>query len=273
MIGANKLNNMTRNTSQSGQALLIAILIASVLLTIGLSLTNTTIQETKIAKLQEDSSRARAAAEAGIEYVLDKEPQEQIQLENILPENDDITGTAEIITESSPSFTTPLLAKDAQYTMYLTGYNTQTHKVVNGSFSDTITINRVSPVSDDCGTNSFAVELTFINVEEGIVTRRVIDKECNVINGETHEQDLKFGDSLDTNLFSASPQVMVVRIIAADSNFAGAKINFTRQSGQDWPAQGRSVISEATTGGNVTKKIKLFQSYPQFPTEFFVTTF
>ncbi|KXK10329.1 MAG: hypothetical protein UZ22_OP11002000843 [Microgenomates bacterium OLB23] len=38
---------VTKHNAQSGQALLIAILVASVLLTIGLSLTNTTIQETK----------------------------------------------------------------------------------------------------------------------------------------------------------------------------------------------------------------------------------
>jgi type II secretory pathway pseudopilin PulG len=264
---------MRSKEAQSGQALLIAILVASVLLTIGLSLTSTTIQETKIAKLQEDSSRARAAAEAGIDYVLDQEPVGQIQLQDILPENDDITGTAEIILEAAPTFTTPLLAKDMQYTMYLTGYDSQNHEVTDGNFTDSILVERVLPENATCGTNSFAVELTFINVNEGIVTRRLIDQECDVINGMANESDLKFGDTIDTSTFSASPQVMIVRVIAPDSNFEGAKIKFTRQSGQDWAAQGRSVISEATTGGNVTKKIKLFQSYPQFPTEFFVTTF
>ncbi len=264
---------MRHQNTQSGQALLIAILISSVLLTIGLSLTNTTIQETKVAKLQEDASRARAAAEAGIDYILDQEPEGQVQLENILPVNDDITGIAEIITETSSTFTTPLMAKDVQYTMYLTGYDADTGDVIDGAFSDGIVINRVLPTVPDCGVNSFAVELTFINVTEGIVTRRIIDQECDVIDGEANESDLGFVTTIDTSSFSASPQVLIVRIIAPDSDFEGAKLGFTRQSGQPWPAQGRSVISEATTGGNVTKKIKLFQSYPQFPSEFFVTTF
>lgn len=273
MIGVRLPNNMNRHTAQSGQALLIAILIASVLLTIGLSLTSTTIQETRIAKLQEDSSRARAAAEAGIDYVLDQEPEGQVLLENILPINDDITGFAEITLEASDTFITPLLGKDAQYTMYLTEYNATTHEVTDGTFTDRIVVDRVFPDSADCGTNSFAAELTFINVTEGIVTRRIVDIECDVISGENNEADLGFPSTIDTSTFSADPHVMIVRIIAPDNNFDGAKISFTRESGQDWPAQGRSVISEATTGGNVSKKIKLFQSYPQFPAEFFVTTF
>ncbi len=273
MIGVKLPNNMRRYTAQSGQALLIAILIASVLLTIGLSLTSTTIQETRIAKLQEDSSRARAAAEAGIDYVLDQEPEGQVLLEDILPVNDDITGYAEITLETSSIFTTPLLGKDAQYTMYLTEYDATNHEVTDGTFTDSIVINRVLPESADCGTNSFAVELTFINVNEGVVTRRIVDLECDVISGEGNEADLGFPSTIDTSTFSADPQVMIVRIIAPNNNFDGAKISFSRVSEQPWPAQGRSVISEATTGGNVTKKIKLFQSFPQFPAEFFVTTF
>jgi len=260
---------MKTHSSQSGQALLIAILIASVLLTIGLSLTNTTIQETKIAKLQEDSSRARAAAEAGIDYVLDKDPAGEIQLENILPVNDDITGTAQIINETSPSFTTPLMSKDAQYTIYLTGYNATTHKVVAGSFTDGITVTS----SLDCAANAFAVELTFINTTNGIVTRRLVDDGCDVIDGEANELDIKFGDIIDTSTFRYGPQVLIARVLTANSNFGGVKLSLTRTSGQDWPSQGRSIISTATTGGNVTKKIKLFQSYPQFPADFFVTTF
>lgn len=262
----------THQNSQSGQALLIAILVASVLLTIGLSLTSTTIQETKIAKLQEDSSRARAAAEAGIDYVLDQEPEGTIQIEDILPENDDITGTVQIVTESSSSFTTPLLSKDAQYTMYLTGYDTQNKEVIDGNFSDAIVVTTESGTID-CEANPFAVELTFINVNEGIVTRRVVDHDCSIIDGEANEADIGIGEAVDTSTFGASPQVMMVRMLSTDADFDGVKLVFTRQSGQDWPAQGRSVISEATTGGNVTKKIKLFQSYPQFPAEFFVTTF
>lgn len=263
-----------KKTAQSGQALLIAILISSVLLTIGLSLTRITNQETKIAKLQEDSSRARAAAEAGIDYLLDQEPVGQVKLENILPQNDDITGTAEIKTDTSTSFTTPLLSKDSQYTFYLTGYNATTHQVIADKFLDNIIINKTSPEdSSSCGANAFAVEITFINTANGIVTRRLIDRECDIIAGEANEADINFGDAIQTSGFSSHPHVMILRILAASNNFEGTKLRIEREGGESWAAQGRTFVSEAATGGKVIKKIQLFQSHPQFPVEFFVTTF
>ena|SRR3989344_1379044 len=262
------------HNAESGQALLIAILVSSVLLTIGLSLTRITNEETKIAKLQEDSSRARAAAEAGIDYLLDQQPEDVIALESILPQSDDITGTAEITTETSSAFTTPLMTKDSQYTFYLTGYDPAAQQVIQGAFDDPITISKVLPAdSGSCGTNAFAVEVTFINAVNGVVTRRMIDQECDIVAGAASEADIDFGEAIATNGFRWAPHVMVLRIIAPSANFEGAKLTISRGGGADWPAQGRYYVSEAITGGSVTKKIQLFQSYPQFPTEFFVTTF
>lgn len=262
--------------SESGQALLIVILISSVLLTIGLSLTSITTQETRIAKLQEDSSRARAAAEAGIDYLLDLEPEGEIQLEDILPVSDDITGTAEIITETSSTFTTPFLKKDGQYTFYLTGYDLVNKNVIDGTFNDSIVIDKISPLdSSSCGVNALAVEITFINVNDGIVTRRLIDEECDIVNGEANEADIDFGDAIDTSLFTSDPHVMILRIIAPSTSFEGGILRVTRGDGAglSWPAQGRTFISEAQTGGLVVKKVRLFQSHPQFPGDFFMTSF
>ncbi|KXK10328.1 MAG: hypothetical protein UZ22_OP11002000842 [Microgenomates bacterium OLB23] len=200
--------------------------------------------------------------------MLDQEPEGVIQIENILPENDDITGTVEIITESSSSFTTPLLARDAQYTMYLTGYNTQTREVVVGNFTDAIVLNLADGYSLDCVANPFAVELTFINVNGGIVARRLVDNDCDIITGEASELDINIGDAIDTSTFSDDPHVMIVRTVSTDADFEGLKLTFTRQSGQDWPAQGRSVVSEATTGGNVTKKLNCFSHIHSSPLSF-----
>ncbi|MFZ1549746.1 MAG: hypothetical protein WAT44_04755, partial [Microgenomates group bacterium] len=38
-------------------------------------------------------------------------------------------------------------------------------------------------------------------------------------------------------------------------------------------ASGQTVTSQATTRTGVTKKVQLFQSYPQIPAEFFFTSF
>jgi hypothetical protein len=41
----------------------------------------------------------------------------------------------------------------------------------------------------------------------------------------------------------------------------------------NFPIQGKTVSSTATTTTGVSKKVTLFQSYPQIPAEFFTTSF
>ena len=43
--------------------------------------------------------------------------------------------------------------------------------------------------------------------------------------------------------------------------------------GGNLPLQGRTITSEAKSPTGVTKKVQLFQSFPQIPAEFFVTSF
>ena len=259
---------------QSGQILLIAILLASIILTVGLSITKLTSEETKSSKLTEDQQRAFAAAEAGIDAAInagdDVIGQDFIGL---FSEGSDISGEARYITTTSDRFTTPLISKDGQYTFYITGYNPTTKQVIEGPFQDDVVINRASPTGSYCGTsNEFAVELTFINVNDGIVGRRLIDEECNMIDGTTTDE-INFGDTIQTSLFPSDPHIMVARILNTDNNFNGAKLEVVNATGNQWPLQGRTIRSTAQTAGKVTKKIELFQSYPQFFSEFFVTSF
>ena len=51
---------------QQGQILLIIILLSTVILTVVLSVSQISTQEQRIARLEEDSKKAFAAAEAGI---------------------------------------------------------------------------------------------------------------------------------------------------------------------------------------------------------------
>jgi hypothetical protein len=63
-------------------------------------------------------------------------------------------------------------------------------------------------------------------------------------------------------------QFLLVRVL-----YASTKLFFSRSS--DLPRQGRTIISEAksSTSTGVSKKVVLFQSYPQIPTDFFNTSF
>ncbi len=54
----------------SGQTLLIIVLIAAVILTVGLAVASYSITDIKISQQEEESARAFSAAEAGIEEAL-----------------------------------------------------------------------------------------------------------------------------------------------------------------------------------------------------------
>lgn len=267
------------NKSQSGQVLLVSILFATVLLTIGLTIANITSQDTRVTRLEEEESRARAAAEAGIEAALGQAGDDSVDIGSLL-NGENLTGTAVFTPETGPTFTTPLITKDGQYTFYLIGYDTVSQTIQTGSYDDDIIINRITPsASDYCtGAQAFAVELTLIDATPstgGIVQRYVIDDAaCDIVAG-TQDQ-YEFGDTIPVSAVTPDPSIIIARIIAPNSGFDGAQIQFQNASNNDFPAQGRTVVSTASSGDtaneNVTKKIRLFQSYPQLPAEFFVTS-
>lgn len=68
----------------------------------------------------------------------------------------------------------------------------------------------------------------------------------------------------------ANQAVLIVRSLFAPTRIG---IESVGQSPQNLPLQGKYVVSEVTTASGVSKKIQLFQSYPQIPAEFFVTSF
>lgn len=61
---------MKKSARQSGQALIIILLVMAVGLTIGLSIVSRSITDIRISQQEEESARAFSAAEAGIEQVL-----------------------------------------------------------------------------------------------------------------------------------------------------------------------------------------------------------
>ena len=151
-------------------------------------------------------------------------------------------------------------------------YNPVTKTIVSSTMTDNMIINRVTPAdSGYCSSDqAFAVELTFLSSSDGVVKRYLID-ECDLFEGTTDEYD--FAATIPTGDISPDPSVMIARIIAPNNNFDGAKIEIVNATvGADWPAQGKTITSTASFGeSTITKKVQLFQSFPQFPAEFFVT--
>lgn len=259
---------------QRGQILLIVVLISTVLLTVAVSLTQSTSRETQNTKTGENAARARAAAEAGLNAALDRNQDISGSDFGDLVGGSDLTGSAVFDTTQSSNFTTPIIQKDSQYTFYLVDYNPDTNSFAAG-FDDSLQINLTSPSGSYCTDNgaeeAFATELTFIDEDSGIMGRRLIDP-CDLL-GTSINDETSYATAIDVGSSFNSAQMMIARIIAPDDDFSGARLNIVNSGGGLWPLQGRTVVSTAQTGDNVTKKVRLFQSHPQIPGEFFTTSY
>lgn len=266
-----QINRHTAHIRQSGQVLLIAILLSTVLLTVGLSLLDLTGKDTRITKIQEDTAKAQAGAEAGIEAALNDPSAQQMDIASIL-NNEDYSGNVTVQELTQHSFTTPLISKDGQYTFYLTGYDSVAKTITSTAMTDNLIINRISPSdSGYCsGDQAFALELTFLSTTDGVVKRYLID-ECNLLEGTTDQYN--FAATIPSGDITPDPSIMIARVIAPSNNFDGAKLEIVNATADaQWPAQGKTVTSTASFGeSQITKKVQLFQSFPQFPAEFFVT--
>lgn len=270
MIGDNynKLKKVFKK-HKSGQVLLITIMLIGVVLTIVLSVTFTSRTETQLTKLEEENQKAFAAAEAGIEAAL-KQGTSIADLSTLnIPEG--FTGSVTVSDTSGAAFVSPFLQAGQQSTFYLSNYPD-----FSSSFSGSMSFHYGSASGQSCA--EIALEITFISgASPYTYTRYIADEPGDLLDG-TDQNDL--GQAAQTTVENvtfqcrtsninvpANPKVVIVRPL-----FAGTKIGFS-STGAGFNPQGKYVTSEATSPLGVSKKIQLFQSLPQIPADFFVTSF
>lgn len=259
--------------SQKGQVLLITVMLLSVVLTITLALAFRSTTETQITKLEEESQKTLAAAEAGVEGVIKNDISNQTYSINNFVGNY-FSGTAQVSSGSSSSFVTPLLPKDGQYTFYLADYKTTT-----GFSTTTYYNNRTLNINFRSETDCPAIELTFITDTNGVI-RKLIDP-CNLVAGGNKEvtTTIPFVDSFPDVVFQNRSQFLIpsttkYKVVIVRSLFASTKIGFHDSASNDLLDQGKFITSTARASSTgVVKKVQLFQSFPQIPAEFFVTSF
>lgn len=278
---------MKKKQKQQGQILLIIILLSTVLLTVALSISQITTEETKIAKLEEDQKKAFAAAEAGIEARM----QSTTNIDNIVPllgggttETTGIAaGGATLSVSYGLSFITPLITKDNQYTFYFAEYDSANNSFSN-YFNAGINIYFGSQSSQNCP-NVPALEMTYIAADDddNDIKRYFVDP-CLRMGAETlNTEYLNPGTIIDKVKFywkaaqsvnSTELSISNIKIIIVRPLFKGTKLVIESANGATYlKPQGKIITSYATTTTNVSKKIKLFQSYPQIPADLFVTSF
>jgi len=221
------------------------MLLATVM-TIVLSVSFKSVTDTQVTKLEEESQKALAAAESAIEVALKNNSTATLG-SGSLDSISGFSGEATIDTTTSTEFTTPTIVKDGSYTFYLGEYNLAT-KTIGSSISQSI---------DVCFNNGTTVEITLVK-STGV--------KKYFTNGSVAGCPDK-GVNIPAVDISTDSKFLFVRVL-----YAPTKLIF---SGANLPAQGRTVTSEvkSSTSTGVSKKVVLFQSYPQIPGEFFMTAF
>jgi len=253
------------NKQQAGQVLLITIMLLATTLTVVITNTFKSITDTQITKLQEDSQKALAAAEAGIEKSLNEKSSGVIPNIYIGPGelNDiqDVTTTLSTIT--SNTYTTPLLTQDSQYTFYLADYPDLT-----SYWAGDLTLYFASE------TNIPALELVLVKSDLTFVRYIIKDTSLSFISGSNFFLPESGTYKLENITFKrkyrlsgiSNSKLLIIRLLGASS-----KLGFEGSS--ELKKQGETISSQARTTTNIVKKVELRQSYPQIPAEFFVTSF
>lgn len=249
---------------RAGQMLLILVMIMAVALTVVLTMTFTSRSDTQLTKLEEENQKALAAAEAGIEASL-KSGVSYADLSAVGGLGQTVSsGSTTLTTSASDSFTSPTLTSGEAYTAYLGAYRAGSPPTIDPSTATNVLV---------CYGAGSALDIALVKSSAASprVRHYVADAEGLIAgSGDLTETTCSTGSLPHAVLIpgsevSTDSQILVVRAIGASTRVTIAKTSL--------PAQGRTVTSQATTRTGVTKKVQLFQSYPQIPAEFFFTTF
>lgn len=277
------IKKITRNVQdEQGQALLIMVLVMVVALTVGLSVASRTVTNLRTTIEEENSQRAFSAAEAGVEQALKTGQSVSVaqslgnnaQIKNVSIQQ--IQGTEFLINGGNS------IPQDDGADIWLSDYPNYTNQWPTGG-NGNITLYWGSP-NDTCSssflTNTMsAIEIVVVTGSRvnPLTTRYGFDP-CTLRAANNHfTQPLSGTYSVSGKTFSNSASItvpagsgIIARIIPL---YAGVVIGVKAcdSSGGNClslPAQGKNIDATGTSGETV-RKIRVFQGYPQLPSEFF----
>lgn len=266
---------------QRGQVLLMTIMLLATVITVVMTVVFRSSSNTQLTKLQEESNKALVAAEAGLEKALRKNADTYTYTALGLTNMPGILlneSTVQVLEPSQTTFVSPLVAKDQQYTFYMDSYDNENKSFLGSYFTGNISF-YYAIENGSCDTRSLpAIELTLID-SNNMSTKKIIEHCASGSNYITPtSSDLlgsnSTGESVEGVRFYYKTDDLAVantKVIIARALFSGTKI--AMKSVSNLKAQGRNLIAETKATSGVVKKVQLFQSYPQLPAEFFVTSF
>ena len=248
--------------TKKGQILLITIMALATILTVVFAVSFQSQNDTRLTKAEEEAQKALAAAESAAENAIKTGNTVTIG-EGLLSMFDNMTGIATVETVVTNTFTTPLISRDAAYTFYLADYNIATN-TFGVSSSEPVTL-----CFDDALPKP-ALELTLVKTSG--LKKYVVDPNSAINNASPSAGACGVNSSFEYSYVIPGADIGVdAKLLYARVLYSPTRLILSRAS--NLPIQGKTSRSEVTTNIGVSKKVILFQSYPQIPAEFFATTY
>lgn len=259
--------------NRSGQILLITAMLLATVMTIVLSVSFKSVTDTQVTKLEEEAQKALTAAESAIDVAL-KENSADSAITSVTLGSGSLTsitgfeGTAIIESLISNTFRTSVVAKDSSYTFYLGNYDPQTKVITPVSDPNSLTL------CFESGSPNPAIEINLVKtsgVKKYVVDPTSPSRITSASSASSCAPDTanySYSTEISGTDIGADAQFLLVRVL-----YNSTRLFFSRST--DLPLQGRTITSQATssTATGVSKKVVLFQSYPQIPADFFTTSF
>lgn len=276
-------------SSQSGQAFLIVVLGMVIALTVGLSVISRTVTNLRTSTEQVSSQKALAAAEAGIEQAIEKNSAGGVQITGSFTSG--ATSYTTLVTENSNTQFLlnggNVVPKDQGVDVWLSPYSADPVTLWTTPWSGNLVVywGTSSDVCTNTSSNTMAaLEVVIVSgLKASPATTRYAYDPCT--SGVNRQSSDKFasvastantiaGDTFNYSVSVPITQGFLVRVVPL---YAGSLIAVAGQDGGNnplsLPAQGKTIVSTGKSDNGITqRKVAVFESYPELPTELFPFT-
>lgn len=259
--------------NEKGQALLIVVLVMVVALTVGLSIASKTITNLRSSTEEANSQKALAAAEAGIEQAIKTNA---IANGTFVDTNTSystsvtaVSGTSFLVNGGNP------VVQDNGADLWLSDYSSDPTKLYTTNlYTGTLTIKWGTSSADPCANAAIEVVIISGASRQTATSKRYVYDPCAGRAGSNHFTQAVVLTSPNDKVLDKKFYYQTDTPIPVVSGFIGRIIPLYFNSpvgivgSAPLPSQG-STITSTGTSGTTSRKVNVFQGYPEIPSEFF----
>ena len=235
---------MKINKKQSGQVVLMVLLVSALMLTIGLSVSKNTVTETKVDTDEDLLKQAFNTAESGVEYYLATGSKQYSET------NSSATITTVEIGNQSEINSGGVVLNSEPFLFWLVDHDTSTRSIGTQRFTGNI--NKIC--TDSSFTGGLKIDLFNFNGTAYSVNRFGY----NMNNGDTVNGFNQINGNCTGNINVSNGMLLVVTPI-------GGNTNITINGDTTFPLQGEEITSVGQMKSGVNTKITVLNRFNEIP--------